>query len=183
MNCCRVGTGSPLQPPTAITDVPDAISSAAADCEPFVAADHCVCVAASRPARSELSTSSSIQPPWAVDVLIAVGIEPWCGVAAVMTEYVAVPANPASTPMATATAIVRGHATSTPTAPTTASAPTSHVKVGLKWLRCNKTAEDAAANAIIAPSASLPSQPALRDHAHTPPMPMSAAIDGASAAV
>ncbi len=102
MNCCSVGTGSPLQPPTAITDVPEAISSAAADCEPFVAADHGVCVAASRPASSALVASSFIQPPVTFDARSAVGIDPWCGVAAVTMENVVVPANPASMPTASA---------------------------------------------------------------------------------
>ena len=55
MNDCSVGTGSPLHPPIAITDVPDETSSAAADCEPLVAADHSVCVLAKTPARSGLA--------------------------------------------------------------------------------------------------------------------------------
>jgi hypothetical protein len=76
MNCCSVGTGSPLQPPTAITDVPEAISRLAADCEPFVAADHGVCVAASRPASSVLVASSLIQAPVTFGDRTAVGVVP-----------------------------------------------------------------------------------------------------------
>src|ERR1700735_1788963 len=99
MNCCSVGTGSPLQPPTAITEVPEDISRAAADSEPFVAADHLVCVAASRLASAGLVASSPIQTPVACDVLTAVGIVPLCGLAAVAMENTVVPASAASIPM------------------------------------------------------------------------------------
>src|SRR5215208_2580881 len=98
MNCCSVGTGSPLQPPTAISDVPDAISMLAADCEPFVAADHGVWVAARRPTSSVFVASSTIQAPVTFEDRTAVGAVPWCGVAAVTTENTVVPASPATHP-------------------------------------------------------------------------------------
>src|SRR5882757_4701344 len=182
MNCCSVGTGSPLQPPTAITDVPEAISRAAADCEPFVAADHRVCVAASRPASSELVASSFIQTPDTFDDRMAVGIVPWCGRAAVATETAAVPASPATHPATSATTGGRGH--NTAQALTTANPATSHGShTGPKALRCNKSAEGPAASTIIDASAHRPSQLDLRRHAQTAPMPTRPATAGAMATV
>src|ERR1041384_122440 len=108
MNDCSVGTGSPLHPPIAITEVPEETSSAAADCEPFVAADHSVCAPASTPARSVLVASSPVQlPVWAAPLFSAVGIEPWWGVAAVAMEKAAAPAAATTTPMTAAGATAR----------------------------------------------------------------------------
>jgi len=50
-------------PPAGITEVPDDTSSAAADWDPFVAADHSVCVSAKIPATSALSASPPVQFP------------------------------------------------------------------------------------------------------------------------
>src|SRR5439155_6006820 len=145
MNCRSVGTGSPFQPPMAITDVPDAISRAAADCEPFVAADHCVCVAERSAASWALMASSLIQFPDTRDVPAAVGIVPWCGVAAVARENATVPASPAAHPAIKAA--IGGCGQSTPTAPTAATAIISHDShVGPKALRFSKFAADAAAS-------------------------------------
>src|SRR5262245_61684881 len=106
MNACRVGTGSPLQPPIAITDVPDKTSSAAADCEPLVAADHSVLVFDRTPARSESVTTSPIQlPTCAAPLFSVVGIGPWCGVAAVAIENAVVPPAAANAPTRAATAV------------------------------------------------------------------------------
>src|SRR5689334_17041890 len=128
MNDCKVGTGSPLHPPIAITDVPEDTSSAAADCEPFVAADHGVCVSASAAARSLLVDSSPVHwPTRAMPSFGAVGIDPGGGAAGVATEKAVVPPSAAKTP--TATAVARSGCapkTSTATAAVTATAASVH---------------------------------------------------------
>src|SRR6185312_13394190 len=186
MNACRVGTGSPLQPPIAITGVPDKTSSAAADCEPLVAADHSVVVFDKTPARSELLPSSPIQlPSCASPFFSAVGIAPWCGVAAVAIENAVVPAKAASTPTATATAALlcapRPSAAMAEAIATAKSAQGN--QVGPKALRCSSIADHAAVMTISAASMMRPSQAARYRQPHTAPMPARAATAGAMATV
>src|SRR5262249_15629536 len=129
-----------------------------------------------------LVASSLIQLPVTCDVLIAVGIVPWCGVAAVATENTVVPASPAKHPITSAITGGRGH--NTATALTAASATGSNgSQGGPKALRCNRTADGTAASMKIAASAQRPSQLDLLRHAHTGPIPNSAATAGASATV
>src|ERR1700722_5578 len=97
-------------------------------------------------------------------------------------ENMVVPTSPARHPATIATTGGRGH--KTPRALTAASETISHRNhAGPKALYFNKSAEDSAASTIIAASAQRTSQLDLRRHAHTAPIPTSAAIAGASATV
>src|SRR3984893_2095280 len=97
-------------------------------------------------------------------------------------ENAVVPASPARHPATSATTGGRGH--KTPMALTAASETISHDNhPGPKALRCSNTAEGAAASMIIEATARRPSELSLRLHAHTAPIPTSAAIAGASATV
>src|SRR5882757_8068504 len=200
MNCSRVGAGSPPHPPIAITDVPDAISSAAADCDPFVAADHAVCVAASRAARSPLVASSPIQPPTAnassslcaataccavrCTELTALGTAPLFGVIAVAMENATVPAAAPAAPTRAPAADHRRLPISAAAIPTTLRAVISvGTQVGPKWLRFNRFTDHQPASPSMTASAMRPSQPDRMRHAHVVPNPTNAATAGASATV
>src|SRR3954471_5825665 len=107
---------------------------------------------------------------------------PWGGVAAVATENATVPASPATHPATKAA--TGGCGQSTSTALSTATAVISHgTHVGPKMLRLSKIAEKALASTMSMASAQRPSTRDLRRHAHTAPMPTSAAMAGASATV
>src|SRR3954471_18489543 len=142
MNDSRVGTGSPLHPPIAITAGPEETSSAAADWDPFVAADHWVWVAANMPARSALLPSSPVQlPSWIAPFSSAAGMEPWCGVAAVAIEKALGPPIAASIPTTTAVADIRRAPTAIPhTAAAAATAMITHgSQAGPNMLRRSRT--------------------------------------------
>src|SRR5258707_1285973 len=97
-------------------------------------------------------------------------------------ETAVVLASPARHPATSATTGGRGHNTAAALA--TASPVISHgSNAGPKALRCSKSAEGAAASTIIVARAQRPSQLDLRRHAHTAPIPTSAATAGARATV
>ncbi len=113
----------------------------------------------------------------------AVGMEPWCGVAAVAIEKALGPPIAASIP--TTTAIADNRCAATATAHTAATAATVMIthgnQDGPNMLRRSRTPDQIAVRRIRAAIAVRPSQPARSRHAHVVPMPTRPATAGAIA--